>query len=137
MQRSFYYQPNLYSSIIFWSWTFVILFVSGTGWLEITTIQWFTIVTFILFLVIAALGVFRRRLTLDTENSSLILQQILPRHNRSIKFNELQHVVVTTHGVRFELTRLPHVTILMTKNQKQKLVAALDELRTTATSRQP
>ncbi|MFC6169116.1 EbsA family protein [Loigolactobacillus jiayinensis] len=135
MQRSFYYQPDLYSSIIFWSWTFVILFVSGTGWLEITTIQWFTIATFILFLLVAAMGIWRRRLTLDANNTSLTLRQFWPKHQRIIKFSDLQHVVVLTHGIRFELTRLPHVTILMTKKQKQQLIAALSELQATTTSR--
>ncbi|WP_367297326.1 EbsA family protein [Loigolactobacillus coryniformis] len=135
MQRSFYYQPELYSSIIFWSWTFVILFISGTGWLEITTIQWFTIATFILFVIVAALGIFRRRLTLDAANASLTLRRFWPKQAREIKFSELQHVVVLPHGVRFELTRLPYITILMTKQQKQQLIATLSELRAAAASR--
>ncbi|MFD0897240.1 EbsA family protein [Loigolactobacillus binensis] len=135
MQRSFYYQPDLYSSIIFWSWTFVILFISAIGWLEITTIQWFTIATFILFLIIAGLGIWRRRLTLDTTAANLTLHRIWSKGGRTIQFSDLQHVVVLQHGIRFELNRLPYVTILMTKRQKQDLLTTLNELQATPTSR--
>lgn len=130
MTHRFYYQPDLYSSIIFWSWTFIILFSSATGWLEVTTIQWFTIVTFILFLLVAGLGIFRRQLFLNVDQATLTLQQILPKHRRTIPLKAVKHVVILPHGVRFELERLPNLTILMTKKQKQRLIETLKTLKT-------
>lgn len=130
MTHRFYYQPDLYCSIIFWSWTFIILFSSATGWLEITTIQWFTVVTFILFLIVAGLGIFRRQLFLNVDQATLTLQQILPKHRQVIPLKALNHVVILPHGVRFELERLPNLSILMTKKQKQRLVETLKTLKT-------
>ncbi|PIO83424.1 hypothetical protein BSQ39_07570 [Loigolactobacillus backii] len=97
----YFYQPDLYSMIIFWSWTFVILFISGTGWLEITHVQWFTIAMFILFLLITFLGIWRRQLIVDQKQQTITLRGVLPGQKRVLPFKQISQVRQRKHRLIF------------------------------------
>lgn len=82
MKKRFLYQPDLPTTIICWSYSLIVLLISILLWLEITVFQIWTVLVFLLFLVIAGLQIFFRRVEVTTQE--LILHTVIPQNTKKV-----------------------------------------------------
>jgi hypothetical protein len=87
MKKRFLYQPDLPTTIICWSYSLIVLLISILLWLEITVFQIWTVLVFLLFLVIAGLQIFFRRVEVTTQE--LILHTVIRKIPKSLRCSRL------------------------------------------------
>ena len=90
MKEKLFYQPDFSTSIICWSYTFIILLFGFILWLEITVFQIWTLITLVVFLGAAALQFLLRRVEMNHEE--LILHTVIPQNAKKIKLRDIKNI---------------------------------------------
>ncbi|MDK1726393.1 EbsA family protein [Dellaglioa algida] len=98
-QKTYFYQPELAKTVILWSWTFCILLSSLLLWLEITTIQIWTIILFLIFLIVSVIQILSRKLIIDDKN--IKLTKVIRKYNETIEISEIKKVKLRRFGLSF------------------------------------
>jgi hypothetical protein len=119
-QQQFLYQPDYYTSIITWSWLFVILLMGVVVWLEFTHFQWVSGVIFLAFAILAGLTIFRRRVQIT--NTAIIFKGVRPRQQRKVALTTLSVVHTKPHQLNFHLTTGESFQILIRTRPQLQLV---------------
>ena len=94
-QKRFFYQPDLTTAIIDWSWTLVVLIIGIIIAFEITHFQWITALFIIVFLVLAALQIFRRTVVISP--SRLVFNRLLVKDYLSVPVKDIRQPIFTKH----------------------------------------
>ena len=124
MKQKFYYQPDLATSIICWSFTGMIFLSSLLLWLEITVFQIWTALTFILFVLVSIVQILRRQVLLNEQ--VLLLRAVVSFNNKEIPLNELNKVKKTKYGLQL-ITRFRSYNILLTPKSAEELYISLNK----------
>lgn len=98
-QKTYFYQPKLAKTVILWSWTFCLLLSSLLLWLEITTLQIWTIVLFVIFLIVSVIQIFSRKLIIDDKH--IKLTKVIRKYNETIEISEIKKVKLRRFGLSF------------------------------------
>ena len=112
----FRYQPDLSDTVIYWSLTFVLFFLSMIGLMEEQgRINLFSIITFILFLFFSYLGT-RRKMILT--NEQLKVYAILKKNRYHINVDQINKIFIGSHGItiKTEEKEYAYVMFLPSKN---------------------
>ena len=94
-QKRFFYQPDLPTAIIDWSLTLIILIIGIIIAFEITHFQWITALFIIVFLVLAALQIFRRTVVISP--SRLVFNRLLVKDYLSVPVKDIRQPIFTKH----------------------------------------
>ena len=94
-QKRFFYQPDLTTAIIDWSWTLLVLIIGIIIAFEITHFQWITALFIIVFLVLAALQIFRRTVVISP--SRLVFNRLLVKDYLSVPVKDIRQPIFTKH----------------------------------------
>lgn len=94
-QKRFFYQPDLTTAIIDWSWTFIILIIGIIIAFEITHFQWITATFIAVFLIIAVLQIFRR--TVIISPSKMVFNRVLVKDYLTIPIKNIRQPLFTKH----------------------------------------
>lgn len=124
-QQRFLYQPDRYTSIITWSWLFVILLLGVVVWLEFIHFQWISGMIFLIFALLAGINIFRRQVQLTP--TTLIFKGVRPRQQRTITLADLTAVHTKAHQLDFQLTTGESFQILLPTRSQLQLVHWLNE----------
>lgn len=93
----FRYQPELAASVIYWSWTSILLFLGIIGLLEERgKITVFIVLMFILFVIFVYLGL-KRRMILT--NEQLRVSAILKKNQYLIDLSVIEKILIGKYGV--------------------------------------
>ena len=115
MQKKFYYQPDIATSITCWSYTTMILLSSLLLWLEITVFQIWTVIAFVLFLLVAGIQIIRRRLIIN--ENEITIQAVIPFNSKEINVKEL--VAIEKKRQRIILETKYNKYTLLVRNKTQ------------------
>ncbi|AQP53128.1 hypothetical protein CBF34_02550 [Vagococcus penaei] len=114
--QMFRYQPELAGTVIYWSLTGVVLFLSIIGLLEHQgAINLFSIVTFIIFLIIGYLGT-RRKMILT--GNQLKVYAILPKNCYQIDISEISEISIGKMGVTIIVDNQIYTYIMLPPSKK-------------------
>ena len=94
-EKRYFYQPDLTTAIIDWSWTFLILVVGIIIGFEYTHFNWITGILVAIFIVIAGLSIFSR--TVKVTPSKLVFSRVLVHNYMSIPMKDIRQPVFTKH----------------------------------------
>lgn len=94
-QKRFFYQPDLTTAIIDWSWTLLILIIGIIIAFEITHFQWITALFIVIFLILAALQIFRRTVVISP--SRFVFNRLLVREYLSVPVKDIRQPIFTKH----------------------------------------
>ncbi|KAA8432289.1 EbsA family protein [Weissella sagaensis] len=94
-----YYQPAGLLGLINWLWIIMIAMFALIMQLEVTHLNSWTIFATIVFLFIALLTYFRRRVTLSAD--AILIMPMIGVHTEKVRFKEMQHVQFTKRTVIF------------------------------------
>ena len=94
-QKRYFYQPDLTTAIIDWSWTLIILIIGIIIAFEITHFQWITATFIAVFLVVAALQIFRRTVVISP--SKIVFNRLLVKEYLVIPTKEIRQPLFTKH----------------------------------------
>lgn len=122
MDKKYCYQPDVATSVICWSFTFMIFLLSMLLWLEITVLQPWTIVTFIIFIVVFALQVGSRQIKLGPDR--LLLNKVIKTNNEGISYADISAVATAGHKLLVK-TRHNEYELLMKKSSVQEVAQLL------------
>ncbi|WP_409022565.1 EbsA family protein [Dellaglioa sp. P0083] len=116
-QKTYFYQPELAKTVILWSWTFCLFLGSLLLWLEITTLQIWTIVLFILFLIVSIVQILNRKLIVDDKN--IKLTKVIRKHNEIIEISAIKQVKLRRFGLSFYLANSKKSVVLNSRSKLQ------------------
>lgn len=94
-QKRFFYQPDLTTAIIDWSWTLLVLIIGIIIAFEITHFQWITALFIVIFLILAALQIFRRTVVISP--SRFVFNRLLVREYLSVPVKDIRQPIFTKH----------------------------------------
>ena len=94
-QKRFFYQPDLTTAIIDWSWTLLVLIIGIIIAFEITHFQWITALFIVIFLILAALQIFRRTVVISP--SRFVLNRLLVKEYLSVPVKDIRQPIFTKH----------------------------------------
>lgn len=115
LQKKFYYQPDIATSVTCWSYTAMILLASLLLWLEITVFQVWTVIAFVLFLLVAGIQILRRRLIIN--ENKITIQAVIPLNNKEINLNELVAVKKKKQRILLETKYIKYTLLVRSKTQ--------------------
>lgn len=118
-KHTFKYQPNLASSLIVWSWTFLILMVGLVWWLELLKFQWPLVLIFGLFILVSGLQIGLRRVTVD--RNLMIFSTVLNRSWLVIPRDQLELITAVKGGVKVRIDGNDY-QFLMAKKSRNQLI---------------
>ena len=117
MEKRFYYQPDLPTSITCWSYTVMAFLFSMLLWLEITVFQIYTAIVFMIFLIAAILQIARRKIVL--EDDGVAIKTVFSMNAKKISYDDILNVEVEKHGLVFT-TKYQKLSVMMKcKNAKE------------------
>ena len=117
MEKRFYYQPDLPTSITCWSYTWMAFLFSMLLWLEITVFQVYTAIVFVIFLIAAILQITRRKIVL--EDDGVAIKTVFSMNAKKISYDDILNVEVEKHGLAFT-TKYQKLSVMMKcKNAKE------------------
>lgn len=119
MKNKFFYQPDIPTSIICWSFTGMLFLLSMLLWLEITVFQIWTALTFILFLIVCLIQLWMRQIILT--NDKVVLRAVILFNNKEFQRTDLKEVTLTKHGLKFA-TKYQTYQVLMTAKQAKNFM---------------
>lgn len=125
-QTIYRWQPDLETSIIYWSFTFGILFVSLIFTLEKTHIYSGSVAIFLLFLLFVYLG---SRRCFRINDHQLVIQTTLWFNREMIDWGSIERIQIDEKSITIDSPQLKHQskTFLMTKKTKAAFIAAIKE----------
>ena len=94
-QKRFFYQPDLTTAIIYWSWTLLVLIIGIIIAFEITHFQWITALFIVIFLILAALQIFRRTVVISP--SRFVFNRLLVKEYLSVPVKDIRQPIFTKH----------------------------------------
>ena len=94
-QKRFFYQPDLTTAIIDWSWTLLVLIIGIIIAFEITHFQWITTLFIVIFLILAALQIFRRTVVISP--SRFVFNRLLVKEYLSVPVKDIRQPIFTKH----------------------------------------
>ena len=94
-QKRFFYQPDLTTAIIDWSWTVLVLIIGIIIAFEITHFQWITALFIVIFLILAALQIFRRTVVISP--SRFVFNRLLVKEYLSVPVKDIRQPIFTKH----------------------------------------
>lgn len=115
MKHKYYSQPDVPTTITCWSFTGMIFLFSMLLWLEITVFQIWTLLTLILFLIVAFIEIKGRYITVDKHGlhyHALIVfnnQNIKRKDIITVKVNKWGVLKIKTHYRDYEFLMLPKI----------------------------
>jgi cell division protein FtsW (lipid II flippase) len=95
MKQKFFYQPDLPTTVTCWSYTLIILLISILLWLEITVFQVWTVLVFLIFLILSGVQLYFRQVELTDQQ--IVLRTVIPQNTKRMELAGLQ-VVKKSHG---------------------------------------
>ncbi|MCF6515062.1 pore-forming protein [Lactobacillus sp. S2-2] len=98
-KRKFLYQPNLYSSIIDWSWTVAFLLIGIILWLEVTHFNTSTLIFMLIFIILSWYQIYCRKIIVD--NDFLIFKSALNPIGKKMKISEISNVNINNNIIMF------------------------------------
>ncbi|MDR1568682.1 MAG: EbsA family protein [Streptococcaceae bacterium] len=123
----YHWQPELSVSIIYWSMTFSLIFLSMILTLENTRIYSSTFIIFGLFLVLVGLGF--HRYFLITDKGELRIMTINPSNRITVKLSEIEKIQVGKKGIILFIPNYPKGKIFyMRKWHREPFIEALQNL---------
>ncbi|WP_334115991.1 EbsA family protein [Ligilactobacillus sp.] len=122
MEKRFYYQPDLPTSITCWSYTGMVFLFSMLLWLEITVFQIYTVVFLVIFLIAAVLQIARRRIVL--EDDGVAVKTVFSMNAKKIAYDDILNVEVEKHSLVF-VTRYQKLSVLMKREHAEDLYKIL------------
>lgn len=123
MEKRFYYQPDLPTSITCWSYTGMVFLFSMLLWLEITVFQVYTAIVFVIFLIAAILQITRRKIVL--EDDGVAIKTVFSMNAKKISYDDILNVEVEKHGLAFT-TKYQKLSVMMKRKQVEKLYETLE-----------
>lgn len=93
--KKYFYQPDLTSAIIDWSWTLLILIAGVVVWLEITHLQWISALLIAIFLILTFFGIQRRTVSVTPE--TMTFSRMLQRDFLVIPIKDIRQPRFTKH----------------------------------------
>ncbi|WP_056966329.1 EbsA family protein [Apilactobacillus ozensis] len=109
-KRSFLYQPDLLTSLIYWSWVVVLFFIGLIFWLEVTHFQWITLMFFIAFVFFTWCGIFFRKISIN--DNFLIISTILNPQGHQMKLDEITDLNASKRKISFVFKGKKHEYLL-------------------------
>ena len=94
-QKRFFYQPDLTTAIIDWSWTLLVVIIGIIIAFEITHFQWITALFIVIFLILAALQIFRRTVVISP--SRFVFNRLLVKEYLSVPVKDIRQPIFTKH----------------------------------------
>ena len=94
-QKRFFYQPDLTTAIIDWSWTLLVLIIGIIIAFEITHFQWITALFIVIFLILAALQIFSRTVVISP--SRFVFNRLLVKEYLSVPVKDIRQPIFTKH----------------------------------------
>lgn len=89
MERKFYWQPELSIAIIYWSCTFICLFLGFILALEKSTIHWKSYLAFSLFFILVLLS---RRRFIQFSSTSIKVSYLLHWKTTTVLYSEIERI---------------------------------------------
>lgn len=123
MKTKYSYQPDGPTSVICWSFTGMIFLLSMLLWLEITVLQIWTIITFVIFVLVVVLQLQMRKLVFAPEQ--LQITKVIKINNEMVSYADL--VAVRAYGHKLVLKTDKHKYELLLK--KGELAEVLQQLK--------
>ncbi len=123
MEKRFYYQPDLPTSITCWSYTGMVFLFSMLLWLEITVFQIYTAVFLVIFLIAAILQIARRMIVL--EDDGVAVRTVFSMNAKKIAYDDILNVEVEKHGLVF-VTKYQKLSVLMKRGHAEELYEILN-----------
>ena len=125
-QKRYYSQPDVPTSIVCWSFTWMIFLFSMLLWLEITVFQVWTLMTLILFLIVALVEL--RDRYLQIEDGKINYHALIVFNGQSIKLSNIKEVKHNRWGVVRFVTGKATYSFLMMPKTAARLAADVAEL---------
>lgn len=94
-EKRYFYQPDMTTAIIDWSWILLILVIGIIVGFEYTHFNWITGVLVAIFLILAILSVFSR--TVKVSPSKMVFSRMLSHDYLSIPLKDVRQPVFTKH----------------------------------------
>lgn len=94
-EKRYFYQPDMTTAIIDWSWTLIILVIGIIIAFEITHFNWITAVFIIVFLLLAGLEIFSR--TVIVTPSKMVFSRVMSHNFLSIPLKDIRQPLFTKH----------------------------------------
>ena len=125
MEKRFYYQPDFPTSITCWSYTGMVFLFSMLLWLEITVLQIYTAIVFVIFLVASILQITRRKIVL--EDDGVAIKTVFSMNAKKISYDDILNVEVEKHGLAF-MTKYHKLSVMMKRKNAEELYKILNNL---------
>lgn len=129
-KKRYFWQPELSISIIYWSVTFFILFVSLIVTMEHTTLYWKTYAIMAVFLVFLCLGLHRY---FQLEQTGIKAARALLGRAYFIEYQQIQQVILGEKDICFITNQGKSYYFVMKKKSLELFFAQLEPLLVTQT----
>lgn len=96
-EKRYFYQPDMTTAIIEWSWTLIVLVIGIIIAFEITHFNWITAVFIAAFIVLAGLEIFTRTVTVTP--TKMVFSRILSHNFLSIPLKDIRQPLFTKHSL--------------------------------------
>ena len=117
MKKVFYCQPDVATSVTCWSYTGMLFLFSLLLWLELTVFQIWTAISFLLFVLVAGIQLYKRRLVLTDD--SVEFQTVLSFNNKKIRYQDIKDVELLKNGINITGKNAIITVVLKRKNAKK------------------
>ena len=94
-EKRYFYQPDMTTAIIDWSWTLIVLVIGIIIAFEITHFNWITAVFIIAFLLLAGLEIFSRTVTVTP--TKMVFSRVMSHNFLSIPLKDIRQPLFTKH----------------------------------------
>ncbi|MBP5842175.1 hypothetical protein J8137_06440, partial [Lactiplantibacillus plantarum] len=116
-KHTFKYQPMLASSVIVWSWTALVLMAGIILWLEILKFKWWLLVIAALFIVLVAIQISLRRVTIN--HNLIIFSTVLNHSWLVIPRDQLELIVPIRGGLKVQIDGNQYRFLMLKKARNQ------------------
>lgn len=96
-EKRYFYQPDMTTAIIEWSWTLIVLVIGIIIAFEITHFNWITAAFIAAFLVLAGLEIFTRTVTVTP--TKMVFSRILSHNFLFIPLKDIRQPLFTKHSL--------------------------------------
>lgn len=100
-KRKFLYQPQLLTSCICWSWTFIVMLVGIIVWLEITTFQTTTLIIFLVFALLTWIQIYYRKIFINSNEIKIC--SVLHPFGKTFSNKKISNVNSKRNSISFEI----------------------------------
>ena len=119
-KNKYYSQPDVPTSIVCWSFTWMIFLFSMLLWLEITVFQIWTLLTLILFIIVAFVEIKGRYIQI--EDGVINYHALIVFNGQSVKVADIKEVKHNRWGLVRFVTEKAVYSFLMTPKTAARLV---------------